>query len=111
MQDTKVLARPVVAEDLYSDAYFHDPHPFWARMRQDQPIFHDTVFDSWILTRYADVEAVFKDFEHYSSTTYTHSTGAVLGTTLLEMDGMDHVVRRSIVAPEFVGKRLDAYAD
>ena len=77
MQDTKVLARPVVAEDLYGDAYFHDPHPFWARMRQDQPIFHDTVFDSWILTRYADVEAVFKDFEHYSSTTYTHSTGAV----------------------------------
>ena len=80
-------------------------------MRQDQPLFHDTVVDSWILTRYADVEAVFKDFERYSNTTYTHNTGAVLGTTLLEMDGMDHVVRRSIVAPEFVGKRLDAYAD
>jgi pulcherriminic acid synthase len=55
------------------------------------------------------VEAVFKDFERYSNATYTGNTGAVLGTTLLEMDGMDHVVRRSIVAPEFVGKRLDAY--
>ena len=106
-----MLERPVVAEDLYSAAYLHDPHPFWARMRLDQPIFHDTVWDSWILTRYADVEAVFKDHERYSNQTYTHNTGEVFGTTLLQMDGMDHVVRRSIVAPEFVGKRLDAYAE
>ncbi len=27
------------------------------------------------------------------------------------MDGIDHVVRRSIVAPEFVGKRLEAYRE
>ncbi len=111
MGDSSVLDRLVQPDDLYGEAYFRDPHPFWARMRLDQPVFHDTVWDSWILTRYADVESVFKDHENYSNTTYTHNTGAVFGTTLLEMDGMDHVVRRSIVAPEFVGKRLDAYAD
>ena len=104
-----VLDRLVEVDDLSSESYFHDPHPYWARMRRDQPLFHDTSWDSWILTRYADVEAVFKDFERYSNATYTGNTGAVLGTTLLEMDGMDHVVRRSIVAPEFVGKRLEAY--
>ena len=109
MGNTTVLDRLVVADDLTSTDYQRDPHPYWARLRQDQPLFHDTVAGSWILTRYADVEAVFKDFERYSNTTYTHNTGAVLGTTLLEMDGMDHVVRRSIVAPEFVGKRLGAY--
>ena len=94
-----VLDRLVEVDDLSSDSYFHDPHPYWARMRRDQPLFHDTSWDSWILTRYDDVEAVFKDFEGYSNATYTGNTGAVLGTTLLEMDGMDHVVRRSIVAP------------
>ena len=33
----------------------------------------------------------------------------MFGQTLLEMDGLDHVVRRTIVAPEFVGKRLEAF--
>ena len=93
-------------DDFYSEAYFRDPHPFWARLRADQPIFHDTVWDSWILSRYADVEAVFKDHERYSNATYSSNTGEVFGRTLLEMDGLDHVVRRSIVAPEFVGRRL-----
>ena len=69
------------------------------------------MWDSWILTRYADVEAVFKDHEHYSNATYSTNTGEVFGRTLLEMDGLDHVVRRSIVAPEFVGKRLEAFTD
>jgi cytochrome P450 len=106
-----VLDRLVEPDDLYSEAYFRDPHPFWARLRADQPIFHDTVWDSWILTRYADVEAVFKDHEHYSNATYSTNTGEVFGRTLLEMDGLDHVVRRSIVAPEFVGKRLEAFTE
>ena len=67
------------------------------------------MWDSWILTRYADVEAAFKDHEHYSNATYSSNTGEVFGQTLLEMDGLDHVVRRTIVAPEFVGKRLEAF--
>ena len=29
--------------DLASEAYFRDPHPYWARMRLDQPVFHDPV--------------------------------------------------------------------
>jgi len=106
-----VLDRLVEPGDLYSEDYYRDPHPFWARLRADQPIFHDTVWDSWILTRYADVEAVFKDHERYSNATYSSNTGEVFGRTLLEMDGLDHVVRRSIVAPEFVGKRLEAFTE
>ena len=106
-----MLNRLVVPDDLYSEAYFRDPHTFWARLRADQPIFHDTVWDSWILSRYADVEAVFKDHERYSNATYSTNTGEVFGRTLLEMDGRDHVVRRSIVAPEFVGRRLQEFTD
>ena len=109
MSGPAILDRLVEPDDLYSEDYYRDPHPFWARLRADQPIFHDTVWDSWILSRFADVEAVFKDHEHYSNATYTSNTGEVFGQTLLEMDGLDHVVRRTIVAPEFVGKRLEAF--
>jgi len=73
-----VLDRLVEVDDLSSESYFHDPHPYWARMRRDQPLFHDTSWDSWILTRYADVEAVFKDFERYSNATYTGNKGTRL---------------------------------
>ncbi len=106
-----VLDRPVVADDLYGADYFRDPHPYWARMRLEQPVFFDSISSSWVLTRFADVDAIFRDHERYSNRTYTASTGAVFGTTLLEMDGHDHVVRRTIVAPDFVGKRLDAFVD
>lgn len=59
-----------------------------------------------MLTRYRDVAAVFADHETYSASTYEQSTGRVLGPTLISRDDYGHVARRSIVAPDFVGKRL-----
>lgn len=75
-------------------------------MRDEQPIFYDEIADLWMLTRYHDVAAVFADHQTYSAATYEQSTGRVLGPTLISRDDYGHVVRRSIVAPDFVGKRL-----
>lgn len=96
-------------EALYSADYQRDPAPIWRRMRHDHPCFHDTVGGMYVLTRYTDVAAVFADHETYSAATYEGRTGAVLGPTLISRDDHGHVVRRSIVAPDFVGKRLAAY--
>ncbi len=78
----------------------------WAALRDDSPIFYDEIADMWWLTRYRDVAAVFADHETYSAATYEQSTGRVLGPTLISRDDQGHVTRRSIVAPDFVGKRL-----
>ena len=78
----------------------------WAELRDEHPIFYDEIADLWLLTRYHDVAAVFADHETYSAATYEQSTGRVLGPTLISRDDHGHVVRRSIVAPDFVGKRL-----
>jgi len=78
----------------------------WAELRDEQPIFYDDIADLWLLTRYHDVAAVFADHDTYSASTYEQSTGRVLGPTLISRDDYGHVARRSIVAPDFVGKRL-----
>ena len=100
-----------VADELYSDEYLRDPGPLWARLREDHPLVHDARQDVWIVSRYADVAELLSNHETYSIATYAGSTGAVLGETMIQMDGPEHVWRRSAVAPEFVGARLDGYAD
>ena len=80
----------------------------WGRAaRHDQPLFHDTVDDRWLLTRYDDVAAVFRDHETYSTKPYERIFTDVIGPTMVQMDGDDHDVRRSIVAPVLVGRKLE----
>lgn len=101
----------VTPEDLHSDDYRYDPHPYWVRLRHEQPIFHDTIDNVWALTRYDDVVAVFKDWETYSTKPYNAIFGPVIGVTLAELDGPEHVHRRTLLAPPFAGKRLETYID
>jgi len=96
----------ITAEVLHSEKYRAAPETYWAAMRDDHPLFYDEIADLWMLTRYVDVAAVFADHETYSAATYEESTGRVLGPTLISRDDYGHVVRRSIVAPDFVGNRL-----
>ena len=99
----------LTAADLYSPEYQRAPEPFWKRMRDEQPCFYDDIGKMWVFSRYDDVTAVFADHDTYSAATYEDKTGAVLGPTLISRDDHGHVVRRSIVAPDFVGKRLATY--
>ncbi|MDQ3493105.1 MAG: cytochrome P450 [Chloroflexota bacterium] len=97
----------VQPRDLHESAYFDDPFPVWERLRHDQPLFHDTVDDRWLLTRYDDVAEVFRDHQTYSTAPYERIFTDVIGPTMVQMDGDDHDVRRAIVAPVLVGRRLE----
>ena len=92
---------------LHDQPYFADPFPVWERLRHEQPLLHDTVDDRWLLTRYDDVAAVFRDHETYSTKPYERIFTDVIGPTMVQMDGPDHDVRRAIVAPVLVGQRLE----
>jgi pulcherriminic acid synthase len=97
---------PVAAPDLHETPYLRDPFATWERLRHEQPLFHDTVDDRWLLTRYDDVIAVLADPQTYSTLPYQRIFSDVIGPTMVEMDGPEHDVRRAIVAPELVGERL-----
>ncbi|MFC7762591.1 hypothetical protein ACFQY4_34530 [Catellatospora bangladeshensis] len=59
----------------------HDPHAIWRRLRADDPVHWQPAEGDrpgfWVLTRYADVQAVFKD-----NRAFTSERGNVLATLL-----------------------------
>ena len=44
-----------------------DPFPAYARLRENEPVFQDERTGFWVVSRYADVRAVFGDWETFSS--------------------------------------------
>jgi len=94
------------SEQLHDQNYFNDPFPIWEQMRHENPIFHDTIDNRWLITRYDDAAEVFRNHAIYSAKPYSRF-GDVIGQTMVQMDGKDHDIRRSIVAPVMVGKRLE----
>ena len=91
------------------DHFRADPFNYWKLLRHDHPVFWDERNQQFVVSRYHDVVQFFGDSDRFSNKFYAKSLGVVFGPTMLQMDGRDHVVRRTIVAPEVVGKRLDGY--
>jgi len=48
-------------------ADYADPYPSYARARREEPIFFAPRLDAWVVTRFADVDAIIKDPEGFSS--------------------------------------------
>jgi cytochrome P450 len=44
-----------------------DPFPSYQRMRAEAPVFYDETIGYWIVSRHADIEAVFEDWRTFSS--------------------------------------------
>jgi hypothetical protein len=53
--------------DPFVDPYLADPHPFWLRARQLEPVFYSPELDYWVVTRYEDIKAVFSDPKTFSA--------------------------------------------
>jgi cytochrome P450 len=56
----------LLAPDLASPAFKANPHPFYARLRAEAPVYRVTTGrlgkrGAWLITRYADVQSVLKD--------------------------------------------------
>ncbi len=44
-----------------------DPYPILALARESQPIFYSPAIDYWVITRYQDIKAIFRDHETYTA--------------------------------------------
>lgn len=44
-----------------------DPFPFYVKARSEAPIFYSPELDYWVITRYEDIKAIFRDLETFSS--------------------------------------------
>jgi len=44
-----------------------DPFPFYARARAEESVFYSPEIGYWVVTRYDDIKAIFKDYETFSA--------------------------------------------
>jgi cytochrome P450 len=56
-----------VRYDPYAYEVHEDPYPIYARLREEAPLYRNDDHDFWALSRYADVNAAFRDTARFSS--------------------------------------------
>jgi cytochrome P450 len=79
------------------------PYPVYARLRAEKPVcrMKGWMEDSHLVTRYDDVVAGMKDSETFSARGNGRGIGIVIGRTILEMEGAEHLRHRRIITPFF----------
>jgi len=98
-----------------------DPHATWRALREEAPVYRSPVFRTVILTRYDDVLAVLRDANFTTDRrsvplmeTATRAVRddpemtAMIGRSLLTIDGPDHTRLRKLVSKAFTPRRIEA---
>jgi cytochrome P450 len=108
--------------NLFSDEVQQCPHPYYAKMRDDTPVFHVPGTDMYLVTRHDLVVPILRDTETFSSNFNTtgvkpdrelvEKINAVMAKgwpavpTMLTIDPPDHTRFRGTVASYFVPRRM-----
>ncbi|QVQ51864.1 cytochrome P450/oxidoreductase [Spiractinospora alimapuensis] len=101
--------------DPFSDGYQQDPPAYVAWSREEAPVFYSPKLDYWVVTRYEDIKAIFRDNETFSPsvalekiTPTSDEANAVLASydygmkrTLVNEDEPQHMARRRALMGPF----------
>ncbi len=93
-----------------------NPYPAYARLRERSPVHHSRLLNGWVFTRYADVEAVLRDFRRFSNRPDRVSLSKRRRSvrppradwTMLFLDPPDHTRLRVLVNQAFTPRAVDA---
>lgn len=91
--------------DILSSEFAADPYSAYRVLRDEAPVIWHDAMQSWIISRYDDVQTAFKD-PRFSTQNYDWQLEPVHGRTILQLHGRDHAVRRALVTPAFRGSEL-----
>ncbi|BBZ68825.1 putative cytochrome P450 [Mycolicibacterium insubricum] len=98
--------------DPYSYDFHEDPYPYYRRLRDEAPLYHNSDLGFWALSRHADVWAGFRN-----STALSNKFGvsldpasrgphAALTMSFLAMDDPAHLRLRTLVSKGFTPRRI-----
>ncbi len=91
-----------------------DPYPYYARLREQAPVFRNEVDDFWALSRHADVLAAFRDSDRFSSANGLRMEPAFWGPqaerffSFVAMDPPKHTRLRGLVTRAFTQRRVQS---
>lgn len=112
----------IVAPDLASPWFKANPHPFYARLRDEAPVLRTTLRDrrtAWLVTRYDDAAWVLKDRvfakdrlnamdpEQRAKTPWVPGFLKPLERNMLDLDDPDHARLRSLVSKAFTPRLIE----
>lgn len=85
-----------------------DPYPVYARLRREQPVLlvQGIFGEAPLVTRYEDVMTILKDHHRFSSRANARAIGLVMGRTIIEMDGVEHLRHRHLITPALTPRAL-----
>ncbi|WP_407554278.1 cytochrome P450 [Streptomyces sp. Pv4-95] len=92
--------------DILSAEFAADPYPAYRVLREYYPLLHDKGTDSYLLSRYEDVQRAFREAVFTTDNYAWQLEPAHGGRTLPQMSGREHSARRALVAPAFRGREL-----
>jgi cytochrome P450 family 142 subfamily A polypeptide 1 len=97
--------RPVCDYDVLDRTFYQDPHPAYAWMRANRPIFWDEANEMWVVSRHADVSYVSMHPDLFCSGQGVRpKEGAML--SLIGLDGQRHVSQRRLLNKGFTPRMI-----
>ena len=101
--------------------YITNPYPFLKSARAEEPIFYSPEVDAWVVTKYDDVQAVFKDPKTFSASIARHPVTPMcpaaaakrdeydisIEQALVDEDPQTHIKHRRIFGEAFTPKRVN----
>ena len=112
----------IIAPDLASARFKANPYPFYARLRDEAPVWLTRLPDkrkAWLVTRYEDVVRVLKDDafakdklnamdrEQRAKTPWVPGFLKPLERNMLDLDDPDHARLRSLVGKAFTPRLIE----
>jgi cytochrome P450 len=112
----------IVAPDLASPVFKANPYPFYARLRDEAPVWRTMLRDrrtAWLVTCYEDVARVLKDDtfakdklnamdrEQRAKTPWMPGFLKPLERNMLDLDDPDHLRLRSLVSKAFTPRLIE----
>ena len=113
--------QPLSLYHLLDPAVLANPYPLYQRLREEAPVHWDPYLHVWVVTRYADVVAVFQRFsadrtpapEHLSALGLSalNPIAQLMVRQMLFLDPPAHSRVRSLAARAFTPRRVEALRD
>ena len=93
-----------------------DPYPTYARLRARSPVHRSRLLEAWVFTRYADVEAILRDYKRFSNMPSSRRASKRQASfappradwTMLFLDPPDHTRLRALVNQAFTPRAVNA---
>lgn len=101
---------------LLSPEYAAAPQPFWKKLRETQPVYYAKDYGFWVVSRHADIVAIAKDTDNFSSSggpagqmakSVDSEENAGIGfLPMIQNDPPEHGRLRALFAKAFTPKRI-----